>query len=261
MHVRPVGFTAKRMFEIKNLIDQVEKLAVGSAPNKELDMSIPPPLGYGDPRIYRRRRVYSRLPHITCGNHFSGDNNELDYAGQKGFGITQTCRQDQFFKGLKEYLQHEQVNAGDARPKAMRFENPIVVVKQVPAGEPGGIATKPYTKTLVTFQSVGATNISGVNNLPLANLYVTIKSRGKTPNRRYWGIEQNEARATYLGHIYGVNNVDHIKNVKIRYTTWKYWHAPFLHPLSIADIAVYDTYLNVARGGLTRSGSSRRRTA
>jgi hypothetical protein len=128
MHVQPVGFTAKGMFAIKNLIDQVEKLVVRNAPNKELDMSIPPPSGYGDPMIYRRRRVYSRPPHITCNNHFLGDN-VLVHAGWKGFGITQTCRWDQSPKGLKEYLHHEQVNAGDARPKARRFKKPIVVVK------------------------------------------------------------------------------------------------------------------------------------
>jgi hypothetical protein len=58
----------------------------------------------------------------------------------------------------------------------MRFEKPIVVVKQVPAGELGSVATKPYTKTLVLFQSTGATNISGVNSLPLVNLYITVKS-------------------------------------------------------------------------------------
>jgi hypothetical protein len=66
MHVQPVGFTAKGMFEIKNLIDQVEKLVVGNAPNKELDVSIPPPLGYRDPTFYRRRRVYSCPPHINA---------------------------------------------------------------------------------------------------------------------------------------------------------------------------------------------------
>ncbi len=142
------------------------------------------------------------------------------------------------------------MNAGDARPKAMCFKKPIVVVKQVPAGELGGVATKPYTKTLVSFQSTGVTNISGVNNLPLENLYVTVKSRGKTPNRRYWGIEQNKKRATYLGHYYGVDNVDHmIKNAKIRYTTWKYWHAPFLHALSVAVIAAYNMYVECCKGG------------
>jgi hypothetical protein len=216
----------------------------GNATDEELDVSIPPPSGVGAPTIYRRRCIYSHPPHITCDNHFLGDN-VLDYAGRKGFGITQTCRRDQFPEGLKEYLHHEVVNAGDARPKAMRFQKPIVAVKQVPAEDLGGVgATKACTKMLVSFQSTGATNISGINNLPSANLYVTIKERGKHPNRRYWGIEQNEARQTYLGHYYGINNVDHmIKNAKIRYTTWKYWHALFLHALSIAVIAAYDMYI------------------
>ncbi len=108
------------------------------------------------------------------------------------------------------------------RPKAVRFEKPIVAVKQVPAGEKDGKATKPYTKTMVSFQSTGATNISSVNILPSANMYVTVKSQGKKPNRRHWGIKQNEARQTYLGHYYGVDNVDHmIKNAMIRYTMWK----------------------------------------
>ncbi len=93
MHVQSVGFTVEGMFKIKTLIDQVEKLVVENAPDKELDMGVPPPTGYSDPMIYRRRRVYSRSPHITCNNHFLGDN-VLNYAGQKGFGITQTCRQD-----------------------------------------------------------------------------------------------------------------------------------------------------------------------
>jgi hypothetical protein len=109
--------------------------------------------------------------------------------------------------GLKEYLHHEVVDAKDARPKAMRFEKPIIAVKQVPAGKNDGKAIKPYTKTLVSFQLTGATNISGVNNLPSVNLYVTVKSRCKKPNQRHWGIEQNEALQTYLGFYYGVDNV------------------------------------------------------
>jgi hypothetical protein len=197
MHVQPVGFTAKGMFEINNLIDQVEKLVFGNAPDEELDVSIPPPLGYGDPMIYRRRCIYSHPLHITCNNHFLGDN-VLDYAGQEGFRITQTCLWDPFPEGLKEYLHHKQVNARDARTKAMRFKKPIVGVKQVPAGETGGVETKPYSKTLMLFQLTGAMNISGVNNLLLANLYITVKLQGKTPNRCYWNIEQNKARGLIL---------------------------------------------------------------
>ncbi len=201
-------------FEIKNLINQVNRLVVGNAPEEALTVTIPPPSGYGEATTYVRRCIYSHPPHITCDNHFSG-NNVLDYAGRNGFGITQTCCRDCFLEGLKEYLHHDVVNAGDARPKAMRFEKLIVAVKQVLAGNDGGVATKPYTKTLVSFQLTGTTNTSGINNLPSANLFVTVKLRGKMPNRRYWGIENNETRATYLGHYYGFDNVDHmIKNAK-----------------------------------------------
>ncbi len=105
---------------------------------------------------------------------------------------------------------------------------------------------------MVSFQSTGATNISGVNNLPPANLYVTVKSQGKKPNRRHWGIDQNEeACQTYLGrHYYRVDNVDHmIKNARIRYTTWKYWHVLFLDALLMALIASYDMYIECCLGG------------
>ena len=73
------------------------------------------------------------------------------------------------------------VDAKDVQPKAMWFEKLIIAVMQVPAGKKDGKATKPYTKTLVSFQSTGATNISGMNNVPLAKLYVTVKSRGTKP--------------------------------------------------------------------------------
>jgi hypothetical protein len=143
------------------------------------------------------------------------------------------------------------VNAEDARPKAMRFEKPIVAVKQVPAGNNGCVATKPYTKILVLFQWTSATNISGVHNLPSANLHVTVKLQRKMPNRRYWGIENNKARATYLRHYYGVNNVNQtIKNAKIGYTIGKYWHALFLQALLTAVIAACDMYIACCKGGL-----------
>ena len=98
----------------------------------------------------------------------------------------------------------------------MRFQKPIVAIKQVPTRGDGEATTKPYTNMMVSFQSTGATNIFDVNNLPSADPYVTVKARSKGLARRVWGIEQNEAKATYLGHYYGVNNVGHmIKNAKI----------------------------------------------
>ncbi len=70
LHVRPIGFTAKEKFEIKNLINQVDKLVVGNVPEDNLTVTIPPPSGYGEAMTDVRRRIYLRPPHITCDNHF-----------------------------------------------------------------------------------------------------------------------------------------------------------------------------------------------
>ncbi len=69
-----------------------------------------------------------------------------------------------------------------------------------------------------------------------------------------WGIEQNEARETFLGHYYGIDNLDHmIKNYLIRYLTWKYWHLPNLHAQSMSIIADYDMYMECDDGWLDDS--------
>ncbi len=57
--------------------------------------------------------------------------------------------------------------------KAMRYENPIVAVRQVEATN----EDMAYTENIVSFQSTGPKNISGVNNLPSLQLYVTDRER------------------------------------------------------------------------------------
>jgi hypothetical protein len=82
----------------------------------------------------------------------------------------------------------------------MRYQNPICAIKQVASTA----TTKAYTKTLVSFQSNGSTNIGGMNNLPSLSLYVTEKSWGrKGPQKRKWGVEVYEAREIYLKHYSG----------------------------------------------------------
>jgi hypothetical protein len=130
----------------------------------------------------------------------------MDWLGRKGYGATMTNRRDHFPKGLKPYLHHDKVVAGCPKAKAMHFAVPIVAIKQQPAVE----ESKAYTKTLVSFQSMGATNICGVNNLLLMTNYVSKKVRGKGKTKCVWGIEQNKAQETYLRHYYGINNLDHI---------------------------------------------------
>ena len=57
--------------------------------------------------------------------------------------------------------------------KAMRYENPIVAVRQVEVTN----ESMAYTENIVSFQSTGPTNISGVNNLPSLQLYVAKRER------------------------------------------------------------------------------------
>ncbi len=121
-----------------------------------------------------------------------------------------TSHQDCFPKGLKPYLHHDKVVAGCPKAKAMRFARPIVAIKKQPTVE----ESKPYTKTLVSFQSTGATNICGVNNLLSVTNYVSKKVRGKGKTKRVWGIGKNKARETYLHHYYGIDNLDHMIKYK-----------------------------------------------
>lgn len=192
------------------------------------------------------KKIYSKLPHITADNHFSGEN-VMEYIGKKGFGITTTCRRDRYPPGLKDFVHHEKVASTDKRTRVARFEQPIFAMRKVAAsGE-----DKAYTRTLVSFQSTGATNFTGVNNLMSLRRYVQPKFRGNKNNKLAWATEQNEGRETYLNHYHGVDSMDHmIKNTGNRYTTWKFWHAPYQHALSMAIVASYDMYRECCSGEL-----------
>jgi len=39
------------------------------------------------------KKLYSKRPHITADNHFSGENG-MAFMGENGFGMTCTCRRD-----------------------------------------------------------------------------------------------------------------------------------------------------------------------
>ncbi len=113
---------------------------------------------------------------------------------------------------------------------------------------------KNYTRTLVSFQSTGATTITGVNNLLSLRLYVQPKFRGRAGNKFAWATEQNEAREIYLNHYHGIDSADHmIKNLGNRFISWKYWHSPYLHAMSLGIIACYDMYKECCDGGLDPS--------
>ena len=113
---------------------------------------------------------------------------------------------------------------------------------------------KPYVRTHVSFQSTGATNISSVNAISQCHLSVRQKSRGSEPHKRVYGLEMNEARATYLGTYSAVDSVDHlIRNVGLLYCLWKWWHAPMRLAKSLAMVQAYFMYLECAEGNLDPS--------
>ena len=41
-----------------------------------------------------------------------------------------------------------------------------------------------------------------------------------------------------------------IKNPRLFYRSWKYWHSPMLHGKALAVVVAYDMYLEVAEGNL-----------
>ncbi len=242
---KPPGFNQQGPAEMYYLINQIDDLTVGN-PSRKTKL-------YNSVRRknieYDMKQVYEKPPHATADNHFSGEH-VLDYGGGKGYGLTLTNRRDRFPKGTKEYLHHDKVEAGSRRSRVARFLHPIVAMKEVAATA----ATKAYTKIIVSFQSTGATNISGVNNLISTRLYSRTKSRGQGEDKRYWGIEMNEGRDLYISTYWGVDNTDHmIKNTNVRYITWKYWHAPYQHAKAMAIVAAYDIYLECCDGLLDPS--------
>ena len=125
------------------LISQVESIIAGIATEENNFVTVPNPSGIGS-KNYMKKQIYESPPHIVADNHFSGEH-VSDHLGKKGFGYTCTQRRDRFPKELKKYCHHGKVVPGCKRSKAMRYDNPIVAVKQVPATA----LTKAYTKTLV----------------------------------------------------------------------------------------------------------------
>lgn len=246
-HVRPPGFGQEGPAELCALIKQVNSLIVGRGTVEERTVVMRDP--DNNEVSFVADQIFKEGLMLAGDNHFWSDA-IADLLGGLGMGGTFTNRRDRFPTGLKDYVHKEKVAPGDKRAKAMRYQKPILARKQVPAN---GVK-KAYTRTLVSFQSTGATNISGVNNLPSLSLYVQPRSRGRGNDKRWWAIEMNEARALYLAFYFGVDNIDHmISNSGIRFISWKYWHAACLHFLSMAVTSAYDMYIECCEGKLDRS--------
>jgi hypothetical protein len=85
-----------------------------------------------------------------------------------------------------------------------------------------------------------------VNALNEVYNYVELHERGRGAKKQYWVIEMNHAQRIYLTLYNGIDVLNHlIKNARLFYQTWKYWHAP---KISIA--VAYDIYKECCKGAL-----------
>ena len=186
---------------------------------------------------------------MTMDNYFSGDR-ICEWIGQKGFGATMTCRRDRFPSGVHARYWHKQRTDTSKRTKVAHFFQPIVAVKKVEATDDHC----PYRRVNVSFQSTSSCNISTVNALSKCGLTVHTRERGVLDAKKTWGIEMNAAREQlYLGTYSRIDSIDHlIKNCRLKYQSWKYWHSPMLHAMSLAIVIAYDMYLEVTEGKLDK---------
>ena len=214
------GFSAEGPAEVRSCIDDLESLVVG--------------------RDGTRKKIFEKPPHLTFDNYFSGEE-ICNYAGEKGFGLLMTNRRDRLPKGIKSEYLHKQKTEANKRSKAARYIEPVILVKDC----------KDYEIVLTSFQSTSSCNIISVNSMSSNRNFVEARSRGRKNKKRIYVIEQNLARRLYLKSYSRIDSIDHlIKNCKIKYRSWKYWHPAANHAKALAVTTAYDLYLEVAEGKL-----------
>ena len=124
-------------------------------------------------------------------------------------------------------------------PKAARYENPVVAVKQFPEGN----VRKSYTLVHISFQSTGSTNITYANALRELKTFVRGRLRGRGDSKRAWAIEMNEGRGLYLKTYSGMGKIDQLLKewtCKMRMFCW--WRAPEMHMMIIGEVMAYSVF-------------------
>jgi len=217
------GFKAQGQAEVRSCIDVLKLHVQGK---------------YVESHGYKK--IFIQPPHLTFDNHFSGEE-VCKYAGQEGFGLLTTCRRDRIPKGIKSEHVNKQKTDASKRCKVARFVQPVIAVK----------SEQSYDIVLTSFQSTSSCNIISVNSLDSNKNFVEARASGRGNNKRFYVIEQNAARLLYLKTYSRIDSIDHlIKNCKVGYCCWKYWHSPVNHAKSLAAVTAYDMYLEVCEGKL-----------
>ncbi len=85
-----------------------------------------------------------------------------------------------------------------------------------------GSEKKNYTRTHVSFQSMGETNISSENAFLENVLYVRERKKGRGEQQRKWGIEMCNTQELYLKNYSTVDKIDQaLINWRVTYRLWR----------------------------------------
>ena len=61
----------------------------------------------------------------------------------------------------------------------------------------------------------------------------------------------NSGRNIYLNTYSRIDSIDHlVKNTRLKYRSWKYWHSPMLHAMALGFVISYDIYLELVEGNI-----------
>ena len=215
------GFTGEGPAEVRSCIDALEKWVAGREGNE--------------------KKIFAMAPHLTWDNYFSGVE-VFHYTGQKGFGLTMTCRRNRLPKGIEvEFMHKGKTDKIATRIKAARHIEPVILVKE----------EENYEIVLTSFQSTSSCNLMSVNSISENKNFVEARSRGRKDQKRIYVIEQNMSRLLYLKTYSRIDSIDHlIKITNINYRTWKYWHSPVNHAKAMSIAIAHDIYLEVCEGNL-----------
>ena len=133
----------------------------------------------------KRRQIFSEEPCLGMDNHFSGEHVDA-FLGENGYKTIHTTACSRLVKDLKQHYHHQKGVEVGPQLKAVRFEHPIVAVKEVKF--PEGSNKKSYCVVHISFQSTGSSNITTVNVLDKVELYVRQREKGKCRTKRIWAI-------------------------------------------------------------------------
>ena len=219
LHPMIEGMTKKGTNEMVHLLKMIEPMVVGSEGTA--------------------KKIFERKP-LVVGDNFFFDDKSCEWIGKNGFAGLGTMARNALVKEIDRKNLHVEKHAPrDPRSKVARFLDPIVAVKN----------SDGYQRVHVSFQSTSSTNITTVNCLNECKLFVEIRERGKGQNKRYWGIEMNDARRLYLSMYCTIDVADHLlKNAAIYYRTWKYWHASMNHCFALVIVLAYGIYEECCEG-------------